>query len=264
MLPINLQCWSEHRKDTAITTVVIVQARMGSNRLPGKVLLPLAQKTVLHHVLLRCREISGIDGVICAVPDEPRSAVLARVAEECKVHVFRGSETDVLARYLDAAEAASADVIMRVTSDCPLIDPEICTRVLRLRQDSNADYAANNMPRTFPHGLDCEAFTVRALAESAKATTDVQDREHVTPWLRRAAHVKRVNLASDHPELAAHRWTLDYPEDMDFFRVLFTHLDPDCTAHLNDVLAVLAKHPEIALINAARQDTQSQLAERVR
>jgi spore coat polysaccharide biosynthesis protein SpsF len=235
-----------------VTTAVIVQARMGSSRLPGKVMKMLAGRTVLHHVLDRCRAIPSADVVVCAVPDEAASAPLEVVAAECDVEVFRGSEFDVLDRYLGAARSVDADVIMRVTGDCPLIDPQICGDVLVLRRQENADYAANNMPRSFPHGLDAEAFTMAALDEAGVSTAEPYDREHVTPWLRRAAHFKRVNLASGNVTLETHRWTLDYPEDLAFFRALFAALPAGSPGHMADVLAVLAAQPGIAAINQSR------------
>jgi glutamate-1-semialdehyde 2,1-aminomutase/spore coat polysaccharide biosynthesis protein SpsF len=212
----------------------------------------LAGKTVLHHVLGRCREVPGADVVVCAVPDEPASASLEAVAADCGAIVFRGSETDVLARYLGAAKAVNATVVIRVTSDCPLIDPDICGQVLALRARERADYAANNTPRTYPHGLDCEAFSVQALATSAEVATEPQDREHVTPWLRRSLQVKRANLLSGDPALSVHRWTLDYPEDLDFFRAVFRALPAGSRAGMAEVLALLAKRPDIVAINAGR------------
>jgi len=235
-----------------MVTAVIVQARVGSSRLPGKVLHELAGRTVLHHVLGRCRAIPGIDKVICAVPDDEASAPLVTIAHECGVQVFRGSEMDVLDRYLGAARSVDADVVVRVTSDCPLIDPKICGDVLALHQNMNADYAANNMPRSFPHGLDCEVFTRVILEAAGVSATDRVDREHVTPWMRRAPNCKRVNLFSDDILLAQHRWTLDYPEDLAFFRAVFAASPSGDLDHVADVLAVLLARPDIAMINHSR------------
>jgi glutamate-1-semialdehyde 2,1-aminomutase/spore coat polysaccharide biosynthesis protein SpsF len=235
-----------------LTTAVIVQARMGSSRLPGKVMQELAGRTVLHHVLERCRAIPGADLVVCAMPDEVQSAPLEAVARECGATTFRGSEKDVLARYLGAARSVSADMLMRVTSDCPLIDPGVCGEVLALRAHEGADYAANNTPRTYPHGLDCEAFTTAALAEADASTSEAYDHEHVTPWLRRAPHLKRANLSSGNPAIASHRWTLDYPEDLEFFRAVFAALPNGSPARMNEVLAMLAGRPDIVAINASR------------
>lgn len=234
-------------------TAVIIQARIGSTRLPGKVLRPIAGKPVLAHVLERCCRIEGCDAVVCAVPDDPESAELERVAHACGVSVYAGSEFDVLDRYLGAAAAVAADVVMRVTSDCPLIDPEVCGAVLALRSREHADYAANNMPRTFPHGLDCDAFTTDALRQAHCATREPYDREHVTPWLRRAPHLKQLNMESGRQNLAHHRWTLDYPEDLAFFRAVFGALPAGSAARMDDVLAVLAERPELSEINAVRR-----------
>jgi glutamate-1-semialdehyde 2,1-aminomutase/spore coat polysaccharide biosynthesis protein SpsF len=223
---------------------------MGSSRLPGKVMQNLAGKPVLAHVLERCAAIPGKDVVVCAVPDEPASAPLEAVARQCGAEVCRGSETDVLARHLAAARMVGAEIVMRVTSDCPLIDPGICGAVLAQRARETPDYVANNMPRSFPHGLDCEAFTTIALAEADSSTRDAYDREHVTPWLRRAPHLRRANHASGDPSLGRHRWTLDFPEDLDFFRAVFAALPAGSRGLMPDVLSVIAAQPAIGEINA--------------
>ncbi len=236
-----------------MTTAVIVQARMGSSRLPGKVMQRLEDRTVLEHVLKRCAQIEPCDLVVCAIPDSADSAPLDVVARDCGAKVHRGSESDVLARYHDAAAAVAADVVMRVTSDCPLIDPQVCSRVLALRSESGADYCANNMPRSFPHGLDCEAFTFAALAEANRAAGAPYDREHVTPYIRRAERFKRVNLPSGDASLALHRWTLDYPEDLDFFRAVFAALPAGSDGGMADVLRVVTADPAISKLNARHQ-----------
>lgn len=238
-----------------MTTAVIVQARMGSSRLPGKVMEEIQGRPVLAHVLERCRAIRGCDKVVCAVPDEEESKPLCEVAHGCGADVFCGPERDVLGRYLGAARMVGADVVMRVTSDCPLIDPETCGAVLAMREREHADYAANNMPRSFPHGLDCEAFTAAALAEADATTQDLYDREHVTPWLRRAPHLRRANFESGNMALAEYRWTLDYPEDLKFFRAVFAALPKDCAGAMADVIMVVSAHPEIADINAVRRQS---------
>lgn len=226
---------------------------MGSSRLPAKVMQLLAGKPVLAHVLERCRCVEGCDRVVCAVPDEEASAPLEQVVRDCGVSVFRGAEHDVLGRYLGAARMADADIVMRVTSDCPLIDPNVCAAVLDLRAREDADYAANITPRSFPHGLDCEAFTTDALAQADRRTREAYDREHVTPWLRRAPHLKRANLHSGRPELAQYRWTLDYSEDLAFFRAVFDAFPAGSTAGMNDILDVLAANPQFNDINAGRR-----------
>lgn len=238
-----------------MTTAVVVQARMGSSRLPGKVMRKLGGRTVLEEVLRRCAMIRGADAVVCAVPDEAASAQLEDVARSCRAQVFRGSEADVLSRYRGAAEAAKADVVMRVTSDCPLIDPVVCSDVLALRAREHVDYAANNLTRTFPHGLDCEAFTLDALIEADAATDEPYDREHVTPWLRRAEHLTRANLAASDPRLADERWTLDHPEDLEFLASVFSCLPQNSSGRMSEVLAILDRHPEFRDLNARHRVT---------
>ena len=140
--------------------------------------------------------IEGVDIVVCAVPDEAASDHIEKIADAVGVVTHRGSEKDVLLRYLGATKMVDADVILRVTSDCPLIDPEIAADVVQLRKTKSCHYAANNMPRTFPHGLDCEAFTREALEQAHIEARDDYDREHVTPWLRQADNIVRANLTS--------------------------------------------------------------------
>jgi spore coat polysaccharide biosynthesis protein SpsF (cytidylyltransferase family) len=184
------------------------------------------------------------------MPDESQSDELEEIALKSGAVTFRGSELDVLSRYVDAARSVRAEVVMRVTSDCPLIDPLICAEVLALRAEQAADYAANNMPPTFPHGLDCEAMTIHALGLAYESAAEAHDREHVTPWLRRAPQVRRTNLASDDPSLARHRWTLDYPEDLAFFRAVFAALPANSDGRMADVLTLLRNQPALGQINA--------------
>lgn len=237
-------------------TIAIVQARMGSTRLPGKILLPLAARTVLGHVLTRCAAVPGVDGVFCATTDLVEDDAVAEEASRYGASVYRGSAEDVLARYAGAARAAQADVVLRVTSDCPAIDPEVCGALLDLRGQTGAGYAANNMPASWPHGLDCEAFT-RATLESADGNADQAfEREHVSPWMREKYGLSRVNLAAP-PEFPGHgRWTLDYPEDYAFFQALYAHLPPGSNGFsAAAIVAILAVHPEIGEINRARHGT---------
>jgi spore coat polysaccharide biosynthesis protein SpsF len=235
-------------------TACIVQARVGSTRLPGKVLESIGGMPVLTHVLRRCQAIEGVDAVVCATVDGPDGAAVAALAEKLGVHVFCGSEIDVLARYHGAAHAVGAEIVMRVTSDCPLIDPEVCDAVLRLRADEGADYAANNMPPSWPHGLDCEAFTIAALDEANETATDPADREHVTPWIRRNRAFRRVNLAGPGGELTGQRWTLDYPEDLVFLRELYARVGhTEFYPSWREIAHLVNQEPRLTLINEGRK-----------
>lgn len=187
-------------------------------------LLDLNGKTVLERVIERCAVVDGIATVCCAVPSNQRDEPVAEEARRCGAFVVRGSESDVLDRYRQAAEECAADVIVRVTSDCPLIDPALVGKVLALVTSGGAGYSCNNMPPLWPHGLDCEAFTRDWLEIAAREAGSPREREHVTPFLREHPQVKRMNLAGPGGSIARQRWTLDTPADFEFLRAVFAEL----------------------------------------
>lgn len=245
-----------------MTRAVIVQARFGSSRFPGKVLMPLGGRPALAAVLDRCARIPGIDVVVCAVAHDRASDPVAAVARECGAVVFRGSEHDVLGRYAAAAGAVGADVVMRVTSDCPLIDPMLAGEVLSVLDETGADYACNNLPPLWPHGLDCDAFHVEHLARAAAEAYLPFDREHVTTWLKRDPRLHRINVAGPGRGLERLRWTLDHPEDYAFFQLVWQALgNRVAVASTAEILALLARRPQIAAVNSACVD-EARLADR--
>ena len=205
-------------------SVVIVQARLGSSRLPGKVLEKLAGRTVLSHVLERCWTIPAVADVCCAIPSGGSDDAVAVEAERCRTRVVRGSESDVLDRYYKAASDCQADVIVRITSDCPLIDPLLAGRVLSHVLNQEADYACNNLPRSWPLGLDCEAFTFNLLKRAADEAWLPQEREHVTPFLRSHPDVRKVCVSGPGGHIAKYRWTLDTAADLQFLQAVFRRL----------------------------------------
>lgn len=194
---------------------VIVQARLNSKRLPGKVLLPLNGHTVLGEVLSRCKRIEA-DVVICAIPALDFNK-LEPVIERAGVESICGPEDDVLSRYVLAASLVNATEIMRITADCPLICPELCTEVFNAVPE--ADYASNVWPRTFPKGMDCEAFTMETLL-AAHDNAKEEQREHVTIWMLNA-NIKRVNVES--PWKLEGRLTLDTEDDYRTICAAFGH-----------------------------------------
>ncbi len=199
-------------------TVVIVQARMTSTRLPGKVMLPLGDKTVLGHVLSRCWQIEGVDEVCCAIPIGEEHDVLIEESQKYNAIVFRGSEKNVLERYYEAAKFTNADLIMRITSDCPLINPQVCSNVIKLHKETKTEYTCNNMPPSWPHGYDCEVFGMKQLEESVQNSTLPGDFEHVTEWMRRSLAVENLkNPAGNEHNI---RITLDTPEDYELIKEL--------------------------------------------
>lgn len=238
-----------------MTTAVIVQARWGSTRLPGKVLQPLGGATALKRVLDRCARVPGADVVVCAVPDTDDSDPVAREAAKAGAAVVRGSEKDVLARYAKAATHVGADTVMRVTSDCPFIDPALCGRVLTLFEETGADYASNTMPASWPHGLDCEVFPARLLHWADRLAALPAEREHVTPWLREHEGFMRAALVGPGGDIARMRWTLDYAEDYAFMCAVYHALgDRAAAASAAEIAALVMRRPDIPALNAARHD----------
>lgn len=233
---------------------VIVQARLSSTRLPGKVLMELAGRTVLEHVLERCSAISSADVVCCATVTGEEGEPIRRVASGLGVEVYQGSRDDVLDRYYGAARWLGAGLVMRVCSDCPLIDPYVCDRVLRLHVESGADFACNNMPPSWPHGLDCESFSYSWLEKAAMEATAPAEREHVSAFIRNHQDARKVNVPGPGGMAASERWTLDYPEDLEYLRAMFERLPSGPAGWDYRVpLAIAASEPELAAINAARR-----------
>lgn len=168
-------------------------------------------------VLARCIRISGIDEVVCAIP---KGESELRFEASKYAHVYEGPEHDVLSRYCGAAVDHDADIIMRITADCPLISPELCAEVLNGLKQADADYASNILPRTFPKGFDCEVFTLQMLWH-ADMHSQTHEREHVTPWMQRDSQVTRVNIASPWP--LDGRLTLDTEDDYKIICAAFGH-----------------------------------------
>jgi spore coat polysaccharide biosynthesis protein SpsF len=226
---------------------------MGSTRLPGKVMADLSGRTVLEHVLERCGAVVGVSTVCCATTRRGEDDAVAAVADRVGAMVVRGAEHDVLGRYVQAAHAANADVVLRVTSDCPLIDPDICSAVIRLREAANADFATNNMPPSWPHGLDCEVFTRELLDRADREAVAVEDREHVSSFMRRQTSV--VNLPCRDAGLRHLRWTLDTAEDLAFLRVLVPRIRPGPAGWTYEApLAAMRADPYLWAMNEALVD----------
>lgn len=236
--------------EEVLTTACIVQARVGSTRAPRKVLADIAGQSMLDHVLQRCRAVPGVDVVVCAIPDTPADGELAEMARAAGAEVFRGSESDVLDRYTQAARAVAATRVLRVTSDCPLADPFLLGDMLRLQAESGADLVVNNLPPSWPHGLDAELFSFTWLARAAAEATDPYDREHVGPYVRRHPDAVKRNLPCPLEDLANLRWTVDTEADLAFMRALFPRLPSGPEGwHWRAPLAVIRDDPSLSRIN---------------
>lgn len=232
-----------------MTTVAVIQARTGSTRLPGKVLKPLLGEPVLVHVIRRIRRATRVDEVVVATTTSSGDDVIADLAGRLGCQFVRGSEEDLLSRYLLAGRAHAADLVVRITSDCPLVDPALIDEVVGALEASGADYASNTLPpRTYPRGLDVEAFTMVALEAADREDHDPASREHATPYLYRNPDRFRLVGVSGNTDLSGHRWTLDAPEDYRLIRHIYNGLGRDDFAW-TEALALVEAHPEWSAIN---------------
>ena len=234
------------------SVVAVIQARMGSTRLPGKVLFEVAGQTVLGHVIRRVRAARGVDAVVVATTDLPEDDVVVATAEACGAGVTRGSRDDVLGRYAMAFEQHGGTTGIRVTSDCPAIDPQLLSSGLDIFAAESPDYLSNVVVRTYPRGYDFEIFTIPVLLAAAREARDGYSREHVTPFLYR--HPERFSVRSleraDPMETSAWRITLDTPEDWMLIRRLFEALAPENPLFgLAEVEAYLTGHPDLLELN---------------
>ena len=237
----------------ALKTVIIVQARMTSTRLPGKVLREVGGKALLEYQIERLRRAALADQIVVATTTNASDAPIVALCERLAVPVWRGPEHDVLARYHGAALAHAADVVVRVTSDCPVIDPQVLDQTIGYYLDKagQLDYVSNSLERSFPRGLDAEVFSFRALAEAFAEAVDEEEREHVTPFLYRRPQRYRLANVACRQDLSAHRWTVDTAEDFALVSSLIGALYPVLPRFgLWEMVAWLKGHPEISALNA--------------
>lgn len=229
--------------------VGIVQARMGSSRLPGKVLQELAGHSMLSRVVSRLRSSRLVDEVVVATTCHSKDDAIVEECGRCSVSFWRGDENDVLDRYFRAAESSGADVIVRITSDCPLIDPEITDKTIQAFLEERPDYASNTLVRTYPRGLDTEVISWSALKRSWQEARQLYEREHVTPYVIEHPAEFRLLSVTGPEDYSAHRWTVDTSEDLAFIRAVFSRLPYDEVFSWRDVLKLLEREPALADLN---------------
>ena len=232
--------------------VCTIEARMRSTRLPGKVLAPILGKPSLELMIERLRRAKRVDAIVIATTDNPADQPIEDLARRLGVGFFRGSEEDVMDRVLKAAWQAEADVIVETTGDCPVIDPEVIDRVIETFMTNNLDYCSNVIERTYPRGMDVEVFWYRHLEETAQATTDPTDREHVSTFFyKHADRYRRLNVAGSLPPDAVElRLTVDTPQDLDLITRIYEALYPGKTDFsLQDILDLVRRRPELKDIN---------------
>ncbi|RME97646.1 MAG: acylneuraminate cytidylyltransferase [Chloroflexi bacterium] len=241
-----------------MNTVAIIQARIGSTRLPGKVLENIGGETMLSRVIKRTQRATRLDKIVIATTIRPDDDVIVTECVHLNTPVFRGDEQDVLDRYYKAAMQHQADVVVRITSDCPLIEPEVIDKAVKVfeSQHPTVDYVANTLPpRTFPRGLDVEVMSCEALARAWNEDKNPAWREHVTPYIYRNPKQFNLYALTNNVDYSALRWTVDTPEDLELIRRIYNHFKQD-NFNWRDVLNLLEQHPDWLEINSAIKQKQ--------
>ncbi|MFA4884236.1 MAG: glycosyltransferase family protein [Candidatus Margulisiibacteriota bacterium] len=231
--------------------VAIIQARMGSTRLPGKALIKIADKTVLEHVIRRVQACRLVNEVVVATTVSKGDLPIIKLCAEQGISVYCGSEDDVLDRYYQAAKLFKAKTVIRITADCPLMDPQVIETVLRKHIKDRADYTSNTINETFPDGEDVEVFSAAALEKAWIEAKLSSEREHVTAYIRKNPAFFKLAGVEYKTNLKEKRWTLDNQEDLEFVGKIYSALyQKNNLFSMDDILEYLAKYPELEQINS--------------
>lgn len=230
---------------------VIIQARMGATRLPGKPLLEVLGRPLLSHLIERLKRCQKISGIVIATTDLPQDDPIVSLAKKEGVSFFRGDENDVLSRYYHASKEFDASSIIRITADCPLMDPEVVDLAADLFMNSKSDYISNTLERTYPRGLDVEVFSRDVLDAMNEKATKANEREHVTLYVHHHPELYKMKNFCYREDASGFRFTVDTQEDFELIRRIFESLYPENPAFLlADMLLLMQKYPKWAEINA--------------
>ena len=231
----------------AISVLGIVQARMGSTRLPMKVLKEINGKSLIEILFYRLSQSKKIDKIILATSENIENDLLVNLVEKLGYEVFCGNETDVLDRYYHAAKKHQPEAVVRITGDCPIIDPTLVDKVISIYGEENADYVSNINPPTYPDGLDVEVFSFSALNKAWENAQLPSEREHVTPYFHNKENFKIINVEND-KNISNLRLTVDRIEDFELIKQILNNISIN-PIHLEDVLELFSRKPELIEIN---------------
>lgn len=234
-----------------MTTVGVLLARTGSSRLPGKSLADVCGRPMVAHIIDRMRGVAGIDTVVLATPDLVEDAALREAGERAGADVYAGAADDVLGRLYQAARAHAADVVVHIGGDCPFADRGLMQRAIELLAHERADYVSNLSPMTYPSGLDVDAFSFEALERMWSRATLRTNRVHCVSYIYQNPDEFRVVNFEHDVNLGQLRWTLDYPEDLEFVRTVYDRLGADGAYFaMDEILRLLEREPALGRINA--------------
>jgi spore coat polysaccharide biosynthesis protein SpsF len=230
--------------------VAIIQARMGSTRLPGKVMMDIVKKPMLWRVINRVKHAKRLNDIVIATTALNEDKQILELASEMRVKGYAGSEDDVLDRYYQAAIIYNADIIVRITADCPLIDPNVIDRAIEFYLNHDFDYVSTGIKPTYPDGLDTEVFSFITLERAWKEATLASEREHVTPYIRKNPQIFNIKNLENDKDLSYMRWTVDEERDLEFVREVYKRLYKEGDIfYMEDILNLLKTHSGLMDIN---------------
>ena len=227
----------------------IIQARTDSKRLPNKVLKEIENVPMIHHIINRIKESKKIDQIVLATTDNDSDKILLDIAKNLEIIGFAGEQDDVLGRFYDAAKLFSADPIIRITGDCPLVDSDLLDIMIEIFLENEYDYVSNTIERTFPDGLDIEIFSFAALKTAYQEAKWSSEREHVTPFFIKNKNLFNVYNYSNKQDLSYLRWCIDEESDLLMVKKIFHKMNDKKNFSTDDILELILKNPDISKIN---------------
>lgn len=229
-------------------TIAFIQARMGSVRLPNKVMKLVNGKPLIEYLLLRVSKSKLIDKVVVATSVNSNNDPLVSFVNSLGFETFRGSEHDVLSRFYEAAKFHNATTVLRITADCPLVDPILIDSLIIDYINSNSDYATNTLPPTYPDGLDVEVFSFKSLEQANREATTLKEREHVTPYIRYSGKFTIQNTVNE-IDYSDRRWTVDEEDDFEVVANVFKYFNPDIYFDWSKIIEFENLYPDFFRIN---------------
>ncbi len=227
----------------------VIQARTDSKRLANKVLKEIEDTPMICHIINRIKRSRNVEQIILATTDKDSDKILLDIAEKFKIIGFAGDKDDVLKRFFNAATSFSADPIVRITGDCPLVDPELLDSMIQIFLENKYDYISNTIERTFPDGLDIEIFSFDALKKAHQQAKWSSEREHVTPFIVKNQDLFRIYNYKNKQDLSNLRWCVDGEDDLLMVKQIFHEMNTEQFFSTADIIDLISKNPKIAEIN---------------
>lgn len=231
-------------------TTVIIQARTGSKRFHRKVLLKIGNKSMVEHVIQRAKKIKNVEQVILVTTLRKEDKILLDIAKKTNILSFSGSSNNVLKRYYECSQKFNCDPIIRITADCPLLDPKIAGKMLKIFLEKQFDYVSNVLPPTFPGGLDVEIFSNKSLKKCMKNAKLYSEKEHVTAYIHNNKRKFKIFNFSNNPDLSGFRWTVDHPQDLKLVKKIYSLFSPKEIFFMSSILRKISQNPELSKINS--------------